>query len=232
MPKYLADKGGNLIKDHRGNPIHFDDVETDNMGRPLVDDKGKPIFKPYSKTEGKRIWDRLMALRDSKADKPLPKLTPAQENQLVNAPTNTVERLNMLNDLLGDTNTKQTKVSDKELIETHVEKSFSGQYDEYQKQVDKEVEEYKDNFMVLSEKLAKQEETLQDALTTFNNEKDAKKKIELFTKVNEEMKKLQEITENFGKAIQNTNTEEVVDALSSYDYGYDEDTKRKVIKNL
>lgn len=125
---------------------------------------------------------------------------------------------------------------DQEIQSTNSQKhavgEFSKQESVYNEQIQKEVSEYKDNFDKLSEKIKEQEKILTEVTEKFNNCMDKDEKIKLFENVNEEMCKLVAISYNYGNAVQKSDVSYIIDTLSAYDWGYDENQERKIIKKL
>jgi len=194
---------------------------------PDLDERGKPILKPFMQTEGKNILKLLQELSIKRADKPLPVLNKHQEKQLLNKSNNVDTRKQLLNDLVDDGNdNKQINVSN------HVEKEFESQSSKYDEIIQDEIKEYKGTFDTLTKKITTQENLIQSILNKYNNSDDLDEKISLKQEIDKEMNNLLSLVKNFGKSINNSDQNDVVDVLSNYDNNYDEETKRTIIKNI
>jgi septal ring factor EnvC (AmiA/AmiB activator) len=182
---------------------------------------GKTVAKPFMETHGSRIFEDLMGAAQEKADDPEQiqrEYDEMMKNQQNQQPTIDIMGLN-----------QESQENDSQI---HAVKEFSQQEIDFNKQIQKENEEYKFNLDKLTEKINEQEKILAEVTEKFNNCKDKDKKIKLFHEVNAEMNKLMEISSNWGQAVQASDTSSVVDSLSAYDNNYDEGTERKVIKEL
>jgi septal ring factor EnvC (AmiA/AmiB activator) len=181
----------------------------------------KKVANPFMETHGNRIFEDLMGAAQEKADDPEQiqrEYDEMMKNQQNQQPTIDIMGLN-----------QESQENDSQI---HAVKEFSQQEIDFNKQIQKENEEYKFNLDKLTEKINEQEKILAEVTEKFNNCKDKDEKIKLFHDVHFEMNKLMEISSNWGQAVQASDTSSVVDSLSAYDYGYDEDSERKVIKEL
>ena len=207
------------------------------MDDKFIDEEGKSkkISKPFEETHGKRIWAALAEALQGKADKPMPIMSQKQEKALLTPELQKENRREMLDDLLGDTNSKiksSITESTDDVVRKHTEKEFAKQSTEYEKSVRNEIDAYKDTFDALSAKIADKEDDLEKIVEIFNASKDPKEKIELYAKITQLMKDIQGVAENFGTEIEITGQDSVVKGLANYDEFYDEAQKRKYIKDL
>lgn len=214
--KYEQDFFGDSSKLYGENFLEKQD------GEKLIDPiTKKPVAAPFEETHGDRIFGALADALTEKADDPeetkreYEKMMEQQENKSSD---------------FGIGGLKQEIVDSDS--QKHAVTEFQTQERKLQEVIKKEEDEYKHNFEKLSEKIAEQEKILNDVTEKFNSCKDKEEKIKLYHQVHEEMNKLIEISSNYGQAVQNSDTTSVIDSLSSYDYGYDEDSTRKYIKDL
>jgi hypothetical protein len=192
-------------------------------GEKLIDPiTNKPITKSFEETHGDRIFGALADALTEKADDP--EEIQREYDEMVKR-----EQENQKTDF-GIGGLKQESVDSDS--QKHAVTEFQTQEQKLQESIKKEEEEYKHNFEKLSEKIAEQEKILNEVTEKFNTCKDKEEKIKLYHQVHEEMNKLIEISSNYGQAVQSSDTSSVIESLSSYDYGYDEGSTRKYIKDL
>lgn len=181
----------------------------------------KRVANPFMETHGTRIFEDLFSAAQEKADDP--KQITKEYEELVKNQQNQQTPIDIMS------LNQESQENDSQI---HAVKEFSQQEIDFNKQIQKENEEYKFSLDKLTEKINEQEKILAKVTEKFNNCRDKDEKIKLFHDINFEMNKLLEISSNWGQAVQTSDTSSVVDSLSAYDYGYDEGSERKVIKNL
>lgn len=234
--KYEQDFFGDSSKLYGENFLEKQD------GEKLIDPiTNKPVAAPFEETHGDRIFGALADALTEKADDP--EETKREYEELLKKDKEYAEYRNELHDdvisyggksdtgLFTDIMGINTEQVDSD-SQKHAVTEFQTQERKLQESIKKEEEEYKHNFEKLTEKIAEQEKILNEVTEKFNSCKDKEEKIKLYHQVHEEMNKLIEISSNYGQAVQNSDTTSVIDSLSSYDYGYDEDSTRKYIKDL
>lgn len=224
--KYEQDFFGDSSKLYGENFLEKQD------GEKLIDPiTNKPVAAPFEETHSNRIFGALADASTEKADDP----EEIQREYEKMMKKNTEEISGFLTKIgvpheVRFGGLKQEQVDSDS--QKHAVTEFQTQERKLQEAIKKEEEEYKHNFEKLSEKIAEQEKILNEVTEKFNLCKDKEEKIKLYHQVHEEMNKLIEISSDYGQAVQNSDTTSVIDSLSSYDYGYDEDSTRKYIKDL
>lgn len=215
--KYEQDFFGDSSKLYGENFLEKQD------GEKLIDPiTGKPIAVSFEETHGDRIFGALADALTEKADDP--EDIQREYDEMIKQ-----QQENKSSDFsIGGLKQEQTDSDSQK----HAVTEFQTQERKLQEAIKKEEGEYKHNFEKLTEKIAEQEKILNEVSEKFNSCKDKEEKIKLYHQVHEEMNKLIEISSNYGQAVQNSDTTSVIDSLSSYDYGYDEGSTRKYIKDL
>lgn len=161
------------------------------------------IKEAYTEKEGKETYKKLVKLS---------KLPPDTFVDLTHQETKEIKIVETINDYLNTT--------------------FKDQEEKYQTTINDEVHNYESNFMEVSEKIKKEEDDLKTVISNFNECKDPNEKRKLFEDISKSMNVLLNKSVYLGSSLENTPTDDVIHALSAYDYGYDENTKRKIIKRL
>jgi len=214
--------------------LYGEEFLKDKEGELVIDPiTNKPVAASFMETHGDRIFGALEDALTQKADDP--EETKREYEQLLEKDKDYAEYLKDLDGRVTEFRGTPEEVVDKfhkTMVNEHANNEFESQEDTLKEDIKKEEEEYKQYFEELTEKIAEQEKILTEVTEKFNTCQDKEEKIKLYHQVHEEMNKLIEVSSNYGAAVQNSDTNEVIDALSSYDNNYDEDATRKYIKDL
>ncbi len=200
------------------------DVEID----PLTN---KPITASYMETNGDRIFNALFDAASEKADDP-EEITREYEKIVMEQAEYREELQNRLDNQLELGGLKQESLDT--VGQKHASDVFSDQERQFQHIMEQEREEYMGNFDELSEKIAEQEKLLNEVTERFNSHdpNDKEGKIKLYNEIHEAMNELVTISYNYGKSIENTDTNDAIGSLSAYDNSHNVGGVNKYIKEL
>ena len=200
------------------------DVEID----PLTN---KPIAASYMETNGDRIFNALFDAASEKADDP-EEIAREYEKMVTEQAEYRDELQNRVDNQLELGGLKQESLDT--VGQKHASDVFNKQERHFQQIMEQEREEYKDNFEKLTEKITVQEKILNEVTERFNNHdpNDKEGKIELYNEIHRVMNELVTISYNYGRSIDNIDTDDAIGSLSAYDTFHNEGDVNKYIKEL
>ena len=207
--------GDNYVGD--SSKLYGEEFVLNKNGETEIDPiTNKPIASSFMDTHGDRIFGALSEAATEKAD----------DHEDIQREYDQMIRNQSIPDLNVETlDTASQKYAADE---------FSKQEQFFQEIIKQEEDEYKSAFTKLSEKLADQERLLNEITDKFNKHdpNDKEGKIKLYQRVHEEMNKLVNMSYNYGRVVEHSDTHEMVGSLSSYDTNYNPESVNKYIKEL